>query len=188
MTSDTPSPDEWVGGVLRFWFTELPQKAWFEKSEAVDRAIRDRFLSLHGAVARRPAADAAATPERALATVLLLDQFPRNMFRGSARAFATDALAQEVAAEALARRLDELLDKNGRHFLYLPFEHSESAADQVRSVALIGGLDDPELLRYAQAHKEIIDRFGRFPHRNAVLGRSSTPEETAFLQHPGSSC
>jgi len=187
MQSDTPLPDGWVEDVLRFWFVELPQKAWFEKNEAVDRAIRDRFLSLYEAVAQRPAAEAVAAPERALATVLVLDQFPRNMFRGTPCAFATDALAREVTTEALAHKLDERLDKNGRLFLYLPFEHSESSADQAQSVERIGSLGDRELQRYAEAHKKIIDRFGRFPHRNALLGRRSTPEEAAFLQQPGSS-
>ncbi|MGH6817049.1 MAG: DUF924 family protein [Hyphomicrobiaceae bacterium] len=187
MLGDKAVPDAWVADVLQFWFVELIQKAWFEKNEAVDQMVRDRFSTVYEAVAQRLAAEALTTPERALATVIVLDQFPRNLFRGSARAYATDPLARDIAAEALACGFDERLDKSGRLFLYLPFEHSENAADQARAVALFARLGDADWLRYAEAHKRIIDRFGRFPHRNAVLGQSSTPEEIAFLQQPGSS-
>ena len=118
--------------------------------------------------------------------MLVLDQFPRNMFRDTPQAFATDALARAVAQGAIAQGLDDGLEPEQRVFLYLPLEHSEDKDDQALAVALISGLGDAEFTRYAQAHKAVIDRFGRFPHRNAVLGRPSTPEEQAFLAEPGS--
>lgn len=179
--------EDWIGDVLRFWFDELGRKAWFAKSDAIDEAIRERFLILYEVLTTWPVEDALATPARALATVLVLDQFPRNLFRDSAEAFASDPIAREVADAAIARGLDKDLDTDQRLFLYLPFEHSEDARDQARAVELISALGDDEYTRYAIAHKEIIDRFGRFPHRNDVLGRAPTPEEAAFLKQPGSS-
>jgi uncharacterized protein (DUF924 family) len=131
---------------------------------------------------------ALSSPEQALATVIVLDQFPRNMFRGSPRAFAADPLALGVAREAVARGIDTRVGPIERRvFFYLPFEHSEDLADQNRSVELMRTLGDPEFDKYADAHRVIIERFGRFPHRNAVLGRISTPEEIAFLNGPNSS-
>ena len=159
---------------------------WFGKDDEVDRAIRDRFLLLYEVLATWPAADALTSARRALATVLVLDQFPRNIFRDTPQAFATDALARAVAQGAIAKGLDKALEPEQRIFLYLPFEHSEDKDDQARAVALISTLGDAEFTRYALAHKAVIDRFGRFPHRNAVLGRASTPEEEAFLTEPGS--
>lgn len=186
MREDAPSA-EWVGDVLGFWFEELGRKAWFRKDEGVDQTIRTRFLPLLETLASRPAEEALTGCERALATVLVLDQFPRNLFRDSPRAFATDALARDIADGAMARCLDKELDADHRVLLYLPFEHSEGADEQARAVALISAIGDPEFERYALAHKAVVDRFGRFPHRNAVLGRASTPEEEAFLKEPGSS-
>jgi uncharacterized protein (DUF924 family) len=183
----TNSSEEWIGDVLGFWFAELGRAGWFRKDAAIDSAIRDRFLLLYEVLATWPAEDALASAERALATVLVLDQFPRNIFRATAQAFATDALALQVARGAIACGYDKALDPESRVFLYLPFEHSEDKADQARAVALISPLGDDEFTRYALAHKAVIDRFGRFPHRNAVLERSSTPEEEAFLKEPGSS-
>ncbi len=179
--------EEWVGEVLRFWFDELGPEAWFRKDAATDEKIRARFLILYEVLGKWPAREALTSPERALATVLVLDQFPRNLFRGSAQAFATDALAREVAWGAIANGLHAGFDKDRRLFLYLPFEHSEDKADQARSVELIASLGDPGLADWAVRHKAVIDRFGRFPHRNAVLGRVSTPEEEDFLKEPGSS-
>jgi uncharacterized protein (DUF924 family) len=118
--------------------------------------------------------------------VIVLDQFPRNMFRGTPLAFATDHLALAVASEAIARGFDNVLDKHRRLFIYLPFEHSEKLDDQHRAVELISNLGDEELLQYAVAHRDIITRFGRFPHRNGILGRPSTTEEVEFLKQPGS--
>ena len=178
---------DWIGDVLRFWFDDVGREAWFRKDAGIDEQIRARFLILYEVLARWPPSDALASPNRALATVLVLDQFPRNLFRGSAQAFATDALAREVASGAIAKGFDAGLDKDRRLFLYLPFEHSEDKADQVRSVELISSLGDADLADWAVRHKAVVDRFGRFPHRNAVLGRASTPEEEAFLQEPGSS-
>jgi uncharacterized protein (DUF924 family) len=179
--------EAWIGDVLHFWFDELGPAAWFRKDAATDAAIRSRFLILYEVLANWPAAAALASPERALATVLVLDQFPRNLFRAGAQAFATDALAREVAAGAIAEGFDAGFDKDRRLFLYLPFEHSEDKADQARSVQLIASLGDPGLADWAARHKAVVDRFGRFPHRNALLGRASTPEEEAFLKEPGSS-
>jgi uncharacterized protein (DUF924 family) len=179
--------EEWISEVNRFWFGELDPAARFRKDAAVDAKIRERFLILYEVLAKWSAGAALASPERALATILVLDQFPRNLFRGGAQAFATDALAREVARGAIAKGLDATFDKDRRLFLYLPFEHSEGKADQARSVELISSLGDPDLADWAVRHKAVVDRFGRFPHRNAALGRVSTPEEEAFLAEPGSS-
>jgi len=149
--------------------------------------IRARFLGLHERVAAAPEGELLADPRTALAAVIVLDQFSRNMFRGSAGAFATDAKALVLADEAVACGFDSRLSQKERLFLYLPFEHSENPAMQTRSVALFTALGDPEQSKYAEAHKAIIDRFGRFPHRNAILGRPSTAAEEAFLKKPGSS-
>jgi len=178
--------ETWVGEVLGFWFGELGREAWFRKDAAVDQAIRERFLPLYERLAAAPASEATASPDRALASVIVLDQFPRNMFRTSARAFATDERALEIARAAIAQGLDQQIDKDRRVFLYLPFEHSEDAADQARCVALMSALGDAEYTRFAELHQAVVDRFGRFPHRNAVLGRASTPGEEAFLEEPGS--
>jgi uncharacterized protein (DUF924 family) len=172
---------------LSFWFEETPRKQWFEKDETFDRRLRERFLGLHEQVAVLPVETFLASPEAALAAVIVCDQFPRNMFRGSARAFATDAKALSLAAAALERGWDAAMSDDQRLFLYLPFEHAEDGAAQARCVALMSGLADKDLVRWAEAHKAIIDRFGRFPHRNAALDRASTPEEVAFLREPGSS-
>lgn len=181
------TPAAWVGEVVDFWCRELPHKAWFEKSDALDETIRSRFESLLQRVSDLPASDALANPATALATIVVLDQFSRNVHRGTPRAFAMDGLALEVAKQAVARGFDRQLDQHERLLVYLPFEHSENPGDQTRSVALMSDLGDPEWTRYAEAHKRVIDRFGRFPHRNAILGRISTPEESAFLREPGSS-
>ncbi len=178
---------EWVYGVLRFWFEETRPTQWFEKDEGFDAAVRQRFLALHETLAVQPVAALFTDERTALASVILFDQMPRNMFRGTARAFATDGKALRIADAAVAQGFDRDLTKNGRMFLYLPFEHAESKETQARSVALMAGLGDPALTRWAEAHKAIVDRFGQFPHRNAALGRPSTPEEIEFLKQPGSS-
>jgi len=176
----------WVDRVQAFWFEELKPSAWFEPNAEIDEIIRTRFLTTH----RQVAADfdivaATASADQSVASAIVLDQFPRNMFRGTALAFATDHLALAVARAAIDRNLDHDLDKNRRLFLYMPFEHSENIADQQRAVEFIGGLDDGELLHYAVAHRDIIARYGRFPHRNVILGRTSTPEEMEFLEQSG---
>jgi uncharacterized protein (DUF924 family) len=183
MATETPG---WAREVVGFWFGELKPEDWFGKSDAVDATIRDRFLGLHANLALCPPT-VGLDPQRLLAAILVFDQFPRNMFRGTPQAFATDALALQLATGAIRDGLDLHLSTAERLFVYLPFEHSENADDQARAVSLITRLNDAEWTRYAVAHKDIIDRFGRFPHRNDVLGRTSTPEEIDFLRQPGSS-
>lgn len=184
MTSVLPS--SWAADVRLFWLVETRPEDWFKRDADLDRRITERFRDLHDAVAEMPLADLARDAATAVAAVLVLDQFPRNMFRGTPRAFATDALARAVADRAVSTGLDAGLSKHERVFLYLPFEHGESLADQERSVALISSLGDAEYTRYAIAHRDIIARFGRYPHRNAALGRVSTAEEVAFLAGPNS--
>ena len=174
--------------VLRFWFGEGPEhgkshKRWFVKDAAFDAEITKLFLPLHEELVRRKIC--MGNSRDCLARIVVLDQFPRNMFRGTARAFASDPLALESARLALERGWDRGMLPVEQLFVYLPFEHSESLADQELCCELMKSLD-PEQLRYALRHKEIIERFGRFPHRNALLGRASTPEEIEFLKQPGS--
>jgi uncharacterized protein (DUF924 family) len=172
----------WVDDVRNFWFREINRDAWFAADEQFDGLCKARFLKIYEALATDfKLIDAVGSLERAMASVILLDQFPRNMFRGTARAFATDPLALAIAGAAIERALEAGLDKDQRLFLYLPFQHSESLADQDRSVELFRELGDDEWLRYAVDHRDVIRRFGRFPHRNDALARASTPEELAFL-------
>lgn len=177
----------WVDDVIRFWLEETPPEKRFAKDEAFDDEIRARFLGIYEQIAAAPPEIGALTPRLALATLIVLDQFSRNMFRGSPKAFAADGTALAIAKAAVEAGLDRELDATARLFVYLPFEHSESMVDQNRSVELIAQLGTAELDRYAEAHRAIIERFGRFPHRNDVLGRPSTDEEIAFLKEPGSS-
>ena len=170
--------------VLAFW-RAAGEKKWFAKDDAFDAEITTRFLPTYEAAAAGKLSDWEATPEGALALILVLDQFPRNMFRGDARAFAADAAARAVADRALARGFDGGVPRNERLFFYLPFEHSESMADQERCCGLFEALGEPDLLRWAELHADIIRRFGRFPHRNAVLGRTTTPAEKAYLDNDG---
>jgi uncharacterized protein (DUF924 family) len=179
--------DAWIGEVLDFWFKELPREAWFRKDATVDRTIRHRFLALYEKLSALTLADLTTSADKALAAVIVLDQFPRNMFRDSAKAFATDGLALAIANAAIARGLDQDIAPARRIFLYLPFEHSEELSDQLRCIELTQALGDEEYARYARLHHDVVARFGRFPHRNAILGRASTPEEKAFLNEPGSS-
>ncbi len=174
--------------VLAFWFDEAGPEKWFTKDPAFDAEVRERFAALHAAADAGDLADWEITADGALAVVVLLDQFPRNMFRDDPRAFASDAKARAVADRAIAAGHDQALEKARRGFFYLPFEHSEDLADQERSLALFGAIaDSEEGMKWARSHHRIIARFGRFPHRNAVLGRKSTPEELAFLEEPDSS-
>ena len=187
---ETPRPagePAWVGEVLGFWFTELTLEQCFQKNDDVDRQIADRFSAVYEQLAANPEAIDVTAPRELLAAIVVFDQFPRNLFRGTARAFAMDPAARRLARTAVDSGIDTAMSHRERIFLYLPFEHSEDAADQVRSVALFAALGDAELDKYALAHKVIIDRFGRYPHRNAALGRTSTPEEIEFLKQPMSS-
>lgn len=182
------------GEVLEFWFGERPgasRREWFVKDPAFDEAIRSRFAVVQEAALAGRLEAWREAPESMLALVIVLDQFSRNLFRNDARAFAGDPRALECANLALARGDDKPLLPVQRQFLYLPFEHSELLADQDRAVALMQGLDEyPEtkgLTEWAEKHRVIVARFGRFPHRNAALGRTSTAEELDFLSRPGSS-
>ncbi len=179
MSESDPSPAE----VVAFW-REVGPDRWFKKDESLDAEIRGRFLGLHEAAADGKLAAWEQSAEGALALLVLLDQFPRNMFRGQARAFATDPLARAVASRAILNGFDGAYP-DMRQFFYLPFEHSEDLADQERGVALFKTASDADGLKWAELHAGIIRRFGRFPHRNAVLGRATTPEERAFLDGGG---
>jgi uncharacterized protein (DUF924 family) len=170
--------------VLAFWRAAGAAK-WFKKDAAFDAEIASRFQVLWREAAAGALADWEAAPDSALSLVLVLDQFPRNMFRGKADAFATDPLARRVAERAIARGFDQKIPASERQFFYLPFEHSESLADQERAIALMDTLGNPDLTRWAELHADIIRRFGRFPHRNSVLGRASTREEQEFLDGSG---
>lgn len=189
MTAPRPGPE----AVLEFWFGTPRGRSrveWFRKDPAFDEELRGRFGDLHAAAARRELESWRASPEPMLALVVVLDQFSRNLYRGDARAFAQDAHALECARQAIARGDDLLLLPVERQFLYLPYEHSESLADQETGVDLMRSLDAFEETRgvsdWAVRHRDIVARFGRFPHRNAALGRGSTPEELEFLKQPGS--
>lgn len=181
------SEPAWVAGVLSYWLEELTLEQCFEKNDAIDGTIRARFSAVHEQLAREDGMIRIEAPRELLAAIIVFDQFSRNLHRGSARAFATDPIARRLARTAIADGLDQAMSKHERIFVYLPFEHSEDNADQEQSVRLFAQLDDEYLTKYAVAHKVIIDRFGRFPHRNAALGRESTPEEIAFLEEPMSS-
>lgn len=171
--------------VVSFW-REAGPEAWFKKDDAFDAAIRERFLPTYEAAADGKLSSWESHAEGALALLILLDQFPRNMFRGEARMFETDPMARAIAAGALVRGFDAETPHNMRSFFYLPFEHSESLKDQERSIALFKATGDADLLKWAEVHADIVRRFGRFPHRNAVLGRATTPEEQAFLDDEAS--
>jgi uncharacterized protein (DUF924 family) len=178
--------ESWVDAVLRFWFEELTPAQWFAKNEQIDIQIRRRFASTYERVKSEAAANALTSPSRALTSVIVLDQFPRNIFRDTPVAFATDSLALEISQAAIARGLDKQMNEQQREFLYMPFQHSEQREIQMRSVALFKALGNTEVAGFAQQHRDIIERFGRFPHRNAILGRASTDEEIEFLKtHPG---
>lgn len=170
--------------VVEFWRAAGPQR-WFVRDDAFDMEFRERFLDMHFLAARRGCEEWLQDAEGALALQILLDQFPRNCFRGTAHSYATDGLARHYAMRSIEEGLDRELIPQLRAFIYLPFEHSEDLADQDRSVAMFEVLGDLEYLRFAELHRDIIRRFGRFPHRNAVLGRIPTPEELNFLAEGG---
>jgi uncharacterized protein (DUF924 family) len=184
--------------ILEFWFGTpndsswgQNRKAWWLKDAAFDDEVRARFLATHEAAARGDLDSWAGTAAGSLALLILLDQFPRNMFRGEARTYDTDAQARAVAKAALDQGFEDGLTDMQRMFLYMPFQHSERLDDQLRSLTLYDGLSEDggnaDYQKSAQRHYEIVVRFGRFPHRNVVLGRSSTEEELAFLKEPNSS-
>jgi uncharacterized protein (DUF924 family) len=171
-------------GILAFW-REAGRDAWYKRNDAFDAEVRRRYLSVWEQAAAGQLAFWEASDDGALALVIVLDQFPRNIFRGTPEAFASDALAREVARRAIARGADSRIDPILLEFLYMPFMHSEHLPDQLHCVALFANTDNAENLKYAREHADIIQRFGRFPHRNGLLGRDTTAEEQAFLDGGG---
>lgn len=173
--------------IVNFWFEELAPQQWWKKDPDLDGAIAERFGEVHAAAVRGELAPWRETAEGRLAEILILDQFSRNIFRGTPKAFAQDELALARANEAIAAGHDVVLPPDWRVFLYMPFMHSESVAAHKRAIELF---DQPGLeqnLKFEHAHHSIVSQFGRYPHRNEVLGRVSTPEEIEFLKQPGSS-
>jgi uncharacterized protein (DUF924 family) len=177
---DMPSPQS----IVSFW-QQAGEDKWYARDDALDRRIRQRFLTIYEEAARGALTSWEDNAQSALALMILLDQFPRNMFRGNARAFATDALALDIARRALDQGFDRAVDPVMRGFFYLPFMHSENLADQAWAIGLYEALGNENNLKYANIHADIIRKFGRFPHRNDVLGRTTTPEEQAFLDGGG---
>jgi uncharacterized protein (DUF924 family) len=165
--------------IIDFWFGLRPEQ-WWQPDEALDAEIRGRFEELWREERGRHPSEFLASAEEALAAVILFDQFPRNMFRGHANQFSTDPLGLAIAKAAIDKGFDQLLPQTERSFLYVPFQHSEALEDQKRSLILFHRLGDQEMLSFARKHHDVIARFGRFPHRNAILGRRSTSEEEAF--------
>ncbi len=184
MSEHAASPKRCVDDVLSFWLAAGPE-LWFESDDALDAAIRERFATTYEDAAAGLLDPWENWPEGAIALVIVLDQFPRNMFRGSARAYAADELARAVAERAIAKGFDRQIEMPVRQFFYLPFEHSEAIADQEKCLALMHAAGGADEIRWAELHADIIRRFGRFPHRNAVLGRATTTEEQAFLDGGG---
>jgi len=170
--------------VVTFWRNAGPKK-WFAKDDAFDRSIREGFEALHMQASTGALSDWAETAEGVLALLILLDQFPRNLYRGSAHAFATDPKARAFALTAVDKGFDREVEPILRNFFYLPFEHSERLADQDYAVALCTEAGDADNLKWASLHRDIIVRFGRFPHRNQALGRVTTPQEQEFLDEGG---
>ncbi len=177
---DTITPE----AVVAFW-REAGMQNWFQGGDAFDRECDVRFRKAHFAAARRDLEHWLDTAEGGLALLILLDQIPRNIFRGSGHAFATDGLARHYAERMIEAGHDRAFDADLRGFVYLPFEHGETLDDQRRSVALFADVDNAEYRKYAQAHLDVIERFGRFPHRNRALGRTNTPDEQAWLDAGG---
>lgn len=180
MISSLASPAD----VLSFWRHAGPDR-WWSKDDAFDTVIRTRFQATWEAARDGKLASWQATDDGALALVIALDQFPRNMFRGTPKMFSTDSMALSSARSAIAQGLDKRVDANLLVFLYVPFMHSEKLADQEECVALFQHSSDSENLKFAEEHADIIRKFGRFPHRNKTLGRATTPEEKAFLDGGG---
>jgi uncharacterized protein (DUF924 family) len=171
-------------GILAFWRDAGPDR-WYKRDDAFDAEIRDRFLALWRKAVAGELSSWEASDDGALALVIVLDQFPRNMFRDDALTYSSDALARDVARRALARGADARIDPGLLEFLYMPFMHSELLADQLRCIELFSKTSNTEQQKYAEHHADIVRRFGRFPHRNQILGRVTTAEEQAFLDGGG---
>lgn len=175
-----------VGNVLKFWFEELQPEDWFAVKAELDELIKQRFGSLRDAALRGELYEWRKSPKGRLAEIILLDQFSRNIYRGMPEAFAADSLALCLAQEIVLQKLDVNFNSQEKNFAYMPYMHSESYLIQEKAIELFSAPDLEEGLRYAIMHKDIIERFGRYPHRNKILGRSSTPEEIEFLKtHSG---
>lgn len=173
--------------VLDFWFDELKQEDWFTKSDELDETIRERFLETHTAVTKNETAEWRVEAKGALAEIIVLDQFSRNMFRDTPEAFASDSQALTLVQRALELEQEKGMGEFERYFLYMPYMHSESKKIHETALELFTELGNGTALKYEKKHKEIIDRFGRYPHRNEILGRESTDEEKEFLKQEGSS-
>lgn len=167
--------------ILEFWFSARVRPLWFQSTAEFDAELRQRFLSTWQVARADALTDWETTAEGSLALVICMDQFPLNMFRGQSESFSSEAAARGVAERAIARGFDQLLDASQKAFLYMPYMHSESLADQDRSLALFREAGLEENLEFAEHHRDIVQRFGRFPHRNAILGRENTPQEQAYL-------
>lgn len=173
----------WVEQVLDFWFREVGEEFWFAASSDLDERIRRRFLAVHERIIESDARGLAG-PRPLLAGIVVLDQFSRNMFRSTARMFAADPVARRLAEQVISLGLDRVMSHPERYFVYLPFEHSEDPNHQALGVRLIEQLGNESWTRYARDHQLLIDRFGRFPHRNAILGRTSSRDELRLLKDP----
>lgn len=175
-----------INEVLTFWFQESGPEQWFAKDDMFDKKISNKFLAVYEALVAGAYEDWRLSSQGCLAEIIVLDQLSRNMFRGDPKAFAADSQALECANYAISMAYDRDFSQTERNFLYLPFEHSENMVDQEKSIHYFTENGDENTLDYAIKHKKVIDRFGRYPHRNDVLGRASTDEELAFLKEPGS--
>jgi uncharacterized protein (DUF924 family) len=184
LTTEGPVQNPTAQDVVSYW-RAAGSKRWFSKAPEFDADFKSRFEAAHHLAARGALDDWSANAEGALALLVLLDQFPRNVYRGSGHMFATDGKALAIADAAITAGLDMQIDPDLRAFFYMPFMHSESLAVQERSVVLCGGLNRPDTLRFAIMHRDIIQRFGRFPHRNMALGRDTTAAERAYLDGGG---
>ncbi len=180
-TETGPAPQD----VIQFWFSPETRPNWFKKSDAFDAEVRERFGALYERANAGDLDDWARAPEGSLALILLFDQVPRNIHRNTPKAFQSDEKALAIAKNAVAAGFDKDFGKDERLFLYLPFEHSEDRADQDEAVRLVGTLGDKEYTVYCRRHRDVIYRFGRFPHRNEILGRTSTDADIAFLIERG---
>jgi len=173
---------EIIDGILTLWFSERVKPLWYNSTPEFDKELREKYLDTYQAALNGELSIWEETPQGALALVICLDQFPLNMFRNKAESFAGEAPSRQVAAKAIEKGFDQILDDEQKAFLYLPYMHSEELADQDRVLELFSKAGLKDNLKWASHHRNIVKRFGRFPHRNAILGRQSTPEETAYLQ------
>ena len=180
----TGARDVMSADILAFW-REAGSERWYKRDDAFDSEVRNRYLELWQQAGAGELSSWEATDDGALALTIVLDQFPRNMFRGDSRTYSSDALAREVASRAIGRGADQRIDPALLEFLYMPFMHSEHLPDQLRCVELFRSAGNTKNLKYAEDHADIVARFGRFPHRNRILGRATTPEEQAFLDGGG---